>query len=927
MKSFNSLLLLLSLSTMLVTAQTFQQYNYKLVPFGAGGCVTGIIASPTQKNLIYLRTDVGGIWRWVEPLQSWKSLSFKFPKPGMLSVESVATDPQNPNRVYAVAGESYFDSGATTFLRSTDYGENWEFIDVSSKFKALGNTGGQKACGERLMVDPNLSSTLYFGSRATGLWKSTDYGSTWNKHNSFPIASSSKGNGIVFVDFMPEYSDKGKETMVLFAGVSRVDKVAPVDSANVYMSIDYGATWLGVSTLKGNGSLVPPANYTPQHHVVAGGKIYVTYGDAPRSCVWRYDPGTEIWEDVSPNDNAPISGISVDNVDNPTWFALSTNAIFWGQGWISGITSWGDDIYRGKIASSGAITWDKRLIGNSLAKYDMSAKFINGEMHWAWDIKIDPFNPNRVFVTAGTGVFTSKKFTEATSLWYHNAQGLEETVTMDVVSKPGGELLYAIGDASGATYSDPTTYGIRFNPHQAVTSSVDYVPTANTLYRVGSERLANGVTSSIMYSNDGGRVWTGVPVVTIPFNPAMPSNIGSDDAKATYGRIAVSADGKILAWSPRYWKIDNAYYYGNFYTANNGTTWTEFPGNIKEASVIYADKVNPNVFYICTGSKIYVYTWGGTAFTYQTYNTPTTLSKVMAINPFVEGEFLAFSSSGLYRYTAKGQQYTKIANINNCSGVSWGKAAPGNTNLAVYVFGKYGSETISRLYRSDDGMQTWLRVSDDNSLFGGILTKSILCGDMNTYGRVYVSNSGIGLVYGDIDSRVYAKSLLVTGVNNAKNVNYLQGKLQMQAQFTPVNTANQTVAWEVDNTNLATIDAQGMLTGKAKGIVTVTATTLDGSAIMGVCKITVTDQQTAVNDLTLSSSLAKIRENPFRVSTSIICNEKLSYSIFSSSGKLMDQGVANGNAEIGVHLQSGVYLLQLSNELNHAKQVIKLVKM
>jgi xyloglucan-specific exo-beta-1,4-glucanase len=839
MKTHNILLSFFLMTALTISAQSFQQYNYKLVPFGGGGCVTGVITCPTQKDLIYARTDVGGIWRWLETTQSWKNLSFKFPKPGMLSVESVAIDPQNPNKVYAVVGESYFDGGATFVLRSSDYGENWEFIDISSKFKALGNTGGQKACGERLIVDPNLSSTLYFGSRATGLWKSIDSGTSWNKVTTFPMSTNTKGNGILFVDFLAEYSSKGEATMAIFAGISRTDKVAPLDSANVYLSIDYGNTWLPISKLKGNGTVTPPANYTPQHHVYAGGKIYVTYGDAPRSCVWRYDPVSEIWEDVSPNDNAPISGISVDNTTNPSWIALTTNTLFWGQGWISGITSWGDDIYRGKISSTGAITWDKRMIANGLAKYDMSAKFINGEMHWAWDIKIDPFNPNRVFVTAGTGIFSTKNFTSPVSLWYHNVEGLEETVTMDVTSKPGGELLYAIGDASGATYSDPTKYGIRFNPLQAITSSVDYVPTASTLYRAGSERVANGITSSLMYSNDGGKVWTGVPVDKIPFSPAMPATITSADVKATYGRIAVSADGKILAWSPRYWQVNNVKYYGNFYTANNGATWVEFPGEIKEASVIYADKVNPKVFYICTGSMIYVYTWTGTGFTHQTYNTPATLSKILAINPLVEGEFLAFSSSGLYYYTSKGQQYTKIANINSCNGVSWGKPAPGKTNPTVFVFGKYGLESVSRVYRSDDGMKTWVRVSDDNSLFGGVLTKNIICGDMNTYGRVYVSNSGIGLVYGDIDT------------------------------------------------------------------------------------------QSAVNEVGFrkSNELAKLSANPFRFSTGIRSENKLQFSIFALNGKMVETGNIQGNTEIGIQLNSGIYILKLIDVSNKAQQVIKLLKM
>lgn len=46
-----------------------------------------------------------------------------------------------------------------------------------------------RGMGERLVVDPNLNSVLYFGTRSgNGLWKSTDYGVTWTKQTAFPSA-------------------------------------------------------------------------------------------------------------------------------------------------------------------------------------------------------------------------------------------------------------------------------------------------------------------------------------------------------------------------------------------------------------------------------------------------------------------------------------------------------------------------------------------------------------------------------------------------------------------------------------------------------------------------------------------------------------------------------------------------------------------
>ena len=184
-------------------SQSYQKHIFKTVPFGGGGCVTGIVTCPTKKNLIFARTDVGGVWRWVESTKSWKSLHFAAPRPGMLCVESLAIDPSSPNRIYCVAGQGYFDSGATTLMRSLDYGESWELVDVTSHFKANGNATG-KGTGERLRVDPNKGNILYFGSRTTGLWKSIDCGSTWSKVGTFPVKTTALENGIHFVEFVTE---------------------------------------------------------------------------------------------------------------------------------------------------------------------------------------------------------------------------------------------------------------------------------------------------------------------------------------------------------------------------------------------------------------------------------------------------------------------------------------------------------------------------------------------------------------------------------------------------------------------------------------------------------------------------------------------------------------------------------------------------
>lgn len=773
-RSISLFLLILLFKTIL--AQTYQAHIFKTVPFGGGGCSTGIITCPTQKDLIFVRTDMGGAFRWIEAKKGWKSLHFAAPKPGLLCTESLAIDPSSPNRVYIVTGEGYFDSGATTLMRSTDYGDTWEYIDLTSYFKASANAGAQKGSGERLMIDPNKGNIMYYGSRNNGLWKSLDYGSTWKKVTTFPLQTNTIGNGVLFVDFLAEFSPKGEETMALYAGISRADLKAPLDSANVYLSIDYGYTWMPISSLKGGGNITPPANYIPQHTVYAKNKIYVTYGTAPKACVWRYDILSESWEDISPDDSAPISGITVDNKTNPTTIALTTNTQFLWQGWVAGTTTWGDDIYRGKIDASGKITWDKRLIMNSLAVYNINAEVANGGLHWAWDVEIDPFNKNRVFVTSGNGIYTSDNFTATPSVWYANVRNLEQTVTMDVASVPGGKFMLALGDISGGVFSDFNQKCIRFNPAQAITNSVDYSLGTKMLIRSGSSRLANGVTGNVMTSDQNGVLWTGIAQENIPLVPALPNPLTSKDSGPTYGYAAISADGTSIAYAFS-WKVNNVNYYGTYYTRDRGVTWKLLPSSNDINTIVFADKVAPNSFYLSNGTIIFYYKWNGTSYDLKTYALPTTsLSKRFRINPLVEGEFIGWAGgSGLYRFSNYGASSLKLS-IPTCNGAGWGKPAPGKTNPTIFAYGKATGETINRVYRTDDYGSNWVRITDNNSQFGGLLNKELVVGDMNVYGRVYVGNPGIGLVYADIQTLSEIDSHLENANKLARIGNYSTGE-------------------------------------------------------------------------------------------------------------------------------------------------------
>lgn len=123
-----------------VGANAADDFSWGNVVMGGGGFVSGIITSKTEKNVIYARTDVGGAYRWNETNQAWVPITDFLGSncTGLFGIEAIALDPQLSERVYMLAGTSYFDDGKTMIFRSNNYGNTWDTINVTAKFKAHG---------------------------------------------------------------------------------------------------------------------------------------------------------------------------------------------------------------------------------------------------------------------------------------------------------------------------------------------------------------------------------------------------------------------------------------------------------------------------------------------------------------------------------------------------------------------------------------------------------------------------------------------------------------------------------------------------------------------------------------------------------------------------------------------------------------------
>ena len=768
----NLSLLCVSLIVVLAARSHASDFRWGNVMMGGGGFVSAIITSKTEKNLIYARTDVGGAYRWNETAKSWIPITDWIGPNHMslMGVDALALDPQNPSRVYMFAGTTYWNDGVTMILRSDDYGETFDTVNVTAQFKTNGNGMGRQN-GERLAVDPNNPDVLFCGTRNDGLWKSTDRGSTWAKVASAPTLSNDLG--ICLVLFDPNQTAGGVTTRI-YIGLSR-------DSNNLYVSNDAGVTWEPVPIVTGGSRAVMPqrAVLTPggRFLYVATAAYAGPHGNgASRGALMRYDTNDKTWANVSPEnllDDPPgdggwgaylggVGGVSISAADSNFIVASTINA--WRpQIWDNDREQkgWGDKIYASK---DGGATWVNVFGGvddGYTPKGDEQAavlfrngfNWIEGEsIHWTGSVEIDPFDPKRVWATSGNGIYMADDFRPGERFRFNfTVRGIEETVPLDVVSIPGGPLITVIMDYDGFVHHDITqpVLGSRHNPRIGNTHGLDFAKLRpNVVVKVGGDdkqATHEDYRFPLHYSQDTGRTWT--KFGTHP-------NPGQNYA----GKIAVSSDGRVVVWAPQE--------RGMLYRTDDwGATWTQAATALYRNPFPHADPVDPAVFY-AFGGGVHRSNDTGKTFTRVTTTVAAThgsrnldWTNDMRVTPGVKGHiwivghawdginggFLTRSTDGGVTFhdidPAVDPKYTQ--RVQHAEAVGFGKAADGHDYPAIYIYGTIGG--VRGVWQSIDEAKSWVRIDDPKYQFGALANGNFVRGDMNTFGVVYRSTAGRGI--------------------------------------------------------------------------------------------------------------------------------------------------------------------------------------
>lgn len=160
-------------------------------------------------------------------------------------------------------------------------------VDLSTfEYRSLGPTrGGRVTAVTGVASQPNV---FYFGSTGGGVWKTTDYGTTWNNISDGYFETPSIG-AIRVAQNDPNIIYVGTGTDGLRSNI--------ITGKGVYKSVDAGESWKHVG-LKKVGQIGAVEIHPTNHNIAFVAAIGQAFNDNPERGVFRTKDGGKTWKKV-----------------------------------------------------------------------------------------------------------------------------------------------------------------------------------------------------------------------------------------------------------------------------------------------------------------------------------------------------------------------------------------------------------------------------------------------------------------------------------------------------------------------------------------------------------------------------------------------------------------------------------------------------
>ncbi|MDB5593895.1 MAG: hypothetical protein JWM36_856 [Hyphomicrobiales bacterium] len=662
------------------------KYDWSNVAQGGGGYVTGLVAHPKEHGLIYMRTDIGGAYRWDGAKRNWIPLNDQFADAALYSVDGIGLDAQQPDVVYISVGMGH----ASKVLKSSDRGNSWS-VAMSAPDGAFNGNATRRWHGEPIAVDPNNSAVVYVGTRKGGLYRTLDGGKTWLEVGAVP--SGIDGIGIRSIRIDP-HDVRDDRSARIYVGVL---------GSGVFMSEDGGRTFGHME-----GSPERP------HRMVVdrASTLLVT----AQNGVFRYDGK---WKNISPERSA-YNAIDVAPDDPNEIVAVVDQKT-------PGIDPHGLPIRYSRDSGKSWIDINARSSVAYMAAWYGRSRFSAATSA----VIFDPSHPHRVWLADWFSTTWTNDISAAAVDWRQELRGHEEMVVLALAAPASGApVLSGVADNRGFQHLALDFYPARTFPFGQEITGLDFCECdPNRIFQVGSKDWGTG-GGFAAYSTDNGSGWR--LVQSWPFG--------------ANGKVAVSAtDPNIVVAVPQKSPPVRTADLGGSWQVSRGAPSGAISSIWDRSIPIASDRVDGLTFYyLHPDGRFYASEDGGATFI-QKMNLARAASYSVKAAPGIAGEvWVSLSDKGLFRSSSGGSDFTKLANVQSARLFAFGKPPPGRMHPAVFVLGRVSG--TSGIFRSDDMGVSWQKIDDDRQPIGD--DPMVMEGDRQMFGRVYIGTNGRGLFVG-----------------------------------------------------------------------------------------------------------------------------------------------------------------------------------
>jgi hypothetical protein len=627
---------------------------FSLGPRNINGRVRCVALDPTNADIVYAGAASGGVWKSTDGGLIWASL---WDNQESLAIGAIAIAPTSANTIYVGTGEGVstiygsghnfpgsgvyvstnagstwarrasatnlrvtqvlvspadptrvYVAGLSGFERSTDSGVNWTMLHAGTITDAV--------------QDPNNANTLYICVNNDGVYRSTDGGDSFTKLTNAPSAGSANWLKIT----IGKSGTHGSSFLAVRNG-----------SAQIYTSVDAGATWTNVS-LAGGGwvgwadliSVAPD----DESILLAGGVGLQRSTDTGSSWTSLAGLHSDQHQAVFAPSNVNVvyecndGGLYRSDNKGATWTEVSNGMVitqFYNAG------GW-----RELINVIGGGTQDQ---GTNITTSGLTWKNIHGSD--GGYLVIDPVDPRVMYAESqSTNI---EKSTDGGQTWVNKTAGLVGSrqwvgvITMD----PNNSSTLFTG--TDRVYRSLDGLATAWNQSSQVlgqeVSAIAVAPSDSNRVYAGTGDLYNRVgQGKVFRSDDGGNTspWadksTGLPT-TRPVMAIAVDRTNRDRVCICYGAPSGSSSGHV------------------FYSTTGGNSWTDTSGDLPDISVnaVVFDPNSPNTIYAGTDAGVYRTTNLGTNWQAFDNGIPNVVITDLVIDATINMLYVSTFGRGMYK--------------------------------------------------------------------------------------------------------------------------------------------------------------------------------------------------------------------------------------------------------------------------------------